>query len=730
MLTLFLAASGLASGQPTTQPRPGPPKKTLEQLVTESKREAILAPEVVTVAGKPPTSDEMASLKKAVELLEAAAKAASSGDFAKAAADAEEARRIREEILGFGNHWTLSASAAANTWSGVAKLAEGLRADFAKTEKDQPKAREYYESGKYAKAVELARAIVDTRAPLAGKDSPSLVEPLRTMGAALTELRVMQDADAALNRALTISSEALGKSHPTTALVLDRLGWLQLCQGKSSKAAETLERSLGILKRAVGETAETAEVMDNFGTAATMNGAPERGERLKVRSLVIRQVVVGLESKDVGVSLSNLAWLYNRSGRPEEVIPLRQRALAIFRARLGMEHPYTQVEMLNLAQAYVTNQKYAETAALLEGPVAQDRKHKGPVTLEMAGRSTRLGMVYLRAGRWSDGRKLLRRTMRLIRGMYKTGDARVAQEALRQLLTVYQGERMLKESAAGFELLRGWESSESREPAVVVRRDVDLASLYVDLGRVEEAKMLLEEVTESVRASPGANARDLMSTLSVLALANERTGNLDESERLWDEVLLLTERTVRGRTPPHAFALRGLGRVYARQKRFDQAVFTLEDARDILDNSPGADKADLIRMNWDHVECLAAMGKKADAVKLLDEALALARSQYNKTKQAYAQAMLAKTLVRLVAALDDPPDGHRREELKVEAIDALRHLDRCGALDAEDERALKELSGRAKTDQSVVDWARAIFKRQSPTTSRTKPKTRQRSGAD
>jgi tetratricopeptide (TPR) repeat protein len=692
--TFLLPAN--SHGQSTSQPAPGPPRKTLDQLLAESRREPIFKPDFITIQGSAASPDQVKAIEASDRLIGSAQEAALAGDFAKAAADTGEARRIREELLGPGHHSSVTASIMAATWSDVSKLADALRSDYAKTEKNQRDARVASDAGQYAEAVRLARGVVKTRTLLVGKDSPALVEPLRTVGASLTELRSWQDAEDVLQRALALSKTSFGETHPMTALVLDRLGWLQLGRGASGKALEHLESSLGVLRNTVGETIETAEVMDNLGTAVAVTGASERAERLKIRALVVRQIVAGEESKEAGISLSNLGWLYSRMGRTDDALSLRKRALAIFREKLGKKHPYTQVEMLNLAQSYSANQKYAETAELLEGPVEEDMQYKGRMTLEIVDRSTRLGMVYLRADQWEKGRKLLDRSMKLAKQMHEEGDVRSAKEALRHLLTVLQGERMLEESLAGFELLRKWDSAVKPEPKAALRRDVDLGSLYIGLGRPAEAKELLSQAVETARTLNGGEPREILAALSTLAVAYEKLSNLEEAEKAWEEVLRLTEKAVPGRTPSHAFALRNLGRIYSLLKRYDQAMFTFDDARKILDESPTADPADEVRFNWEYAECLAAQGKKADAIKHMDEAMVISKSLVEKSKLVHARALLAKTQVRYLQLLDDSAEGSRASALRAEAIDILRQLQQAKALDAEDQTALRELSKKGE----------------------------------
>jgi hypothetical protein len=71
---------------------------------------------------------------------------------------------------------------------------------------------------------------------------------------------------------------------------------------------------------------------------------PARAEPLYLKSLAIREKLLGAEHPDVATTLKNLAELYRASGRTDEAEPLYRRAVAIAEKVLGKEHPDT-VEM-------------------------------------------------------------------------------------------------------------------------------------------------------------------------------------------------------------------------------------------------------------------------------------------------------------------------------------------------------------------------------------------------
>lgn len=72
-----------------------------------------------------------------------------------------------------------------------------------------------------------------------------------------------------------------------------------------------------------------------------------QAEALYVRSLQIREKVLGPEHPQVATSLNNLAMLYRSLERYREAEPCFKRALAILEKRCGVEHPNTLACLAN-----------------------------------------------------------------------------------------------------------------------------------------------------------------------------------------------------------------------------------------------------------------------------------------------------------------------------------------------------------------------------------------------
>ncbi|NQY63541.1 MAG: tetratricopeptide repeat protein [Alteromonadaceae bacterium] len=70
-------------------------------------------------------------------------------------------------------------------------------------------------------------------------------------------------------------------------------------------------------------------------------GDYDRALPLYLRSLDIKEKVLGAEHPAVATSLNNLAGLYESTGDTDRALPLYQRSIDILEKVLGSEHPST-----------------------------------------------------------------------------------------------------------------------------------------------------------------------------------------------------------------------------------------------------------------------------------------------------------------------------------------------------------------------------------------------------
>lgn len=696
-LSLPVQAQTAASASPSTsQPTSRPTRRFLTMSHDAMLREAAVRPlmkvEYRSALGKPLTDAEQGNLKKADALMAASAAARRNADFKAAAVSAREAMDLYQRIFGMANFLTTTALVETTTMEQFASLSPAERNDLAEADRSQDAADAATKNGDYFAARAAARKSLEIRERILGKTHASVCDALRLLGNTQIELLSLEEAQQFLIRAFDIVEATHGKNHPKTALVLDRVGWLRIYQGKHEPAAIQLRRAAWILRNTMGECAETAESLDNLGTALTYLGEFDEAVNVKLRSLVIREALLGPDAKDTGVSLSNLAWLYARIGKPEEVIPLRKRALAIFHKTLGSDHHDSIVELGNLAQAYFTSQRNSEAAELYEQQIARDDRKSGPMEPGAVNRLMMLGSVYLTAGRHDDGERALKRALEKGIALYESGERSAAITELLRVALAYEYHRRLEDSLLIREQIRKWDEAQlTLATAETILRSSQLSNLYIDLGRAQEAKGIITKVVGEAKLLFGDGEPETIGPMIALAAAQEKLGELDEAAKTCDQVLRIIESKLNRESPTAVYPNLLLGRIRLRQNKRDLAKFALEEAREKFERSPRRDRLVEIDILRELAACNLGLGDKDQALLLFRKAVEMARD-LAKDGNPHRLAGLAATLKRFLdLSADASIDAKERGDMIAELRDALEKLRAAKALDAEEKKWLQDL---------------------------------------
>mmetsp|Transcript_86033 Transcript_86033/g.238331 ORF Transcript_86033/g.238331 Transcript_86033/m.238331 type:complete len:316 (-) Transcript_86033:190-1137(-) len=148
--------------------------------------------------------------------------------------------------------------------------------------------REAQPQGAPKRAVEYARFV--------------LSEICSSTGVAYNDVDRQEEALAALQRALTLRKETVGKSHPSVAECLNNLGALYFARGSLQKAAEHYEQALDLLVAAAEgrqEGAYVALTLYNIGVCRSGLGQMEASVTALKRALRIAEQALGSDHRQV-----------------------------------------------------------------------------------------------------------------------------------------------------------------------------------------------------------------------------------------------------------------------------------------------------------------------------------------------------------------------------------------------------------------------------------------------
>jgi tetratricopeptide (TPR) repeat protein len=599
------------------------------------------------------------------------------GKFSEANEKYQSALTAFSAVLGAAQYLAVTALMAADSMSAYAAASKDDRDDLAESDRQEAEGQAAMKAGKFVETRGHAEKALEIRERILGKNHHELIEPLRLLGNSQTELHKLGAARDALQRGVTIAEQSFGRMHPRTAEVLDRQGWQRLYEREYLESAKAFRRAAYILRSTVGETALTAETLDNFGTALAYSEDKAEALRIKLRGLVIREKLLGPEAADTGVSLSNLAWLYQRIGLTKEVLPLRERALAIFEKAHGNEHRDTKIEMANMAQVYMNAGRIGDAAKLYEKLVAMDESDTtGRGRLDVVGHLVMLGTAYLEADRFEDGETTMARARAAADRVYQSGETGVAISEMNKMSVVFQSRRMLDAASDVSEQVRSWDktfgatSNEAR-----ARREVQYGRLLIKAGKAKEARRVLEEAVRFAKEAFGAQSKEVADPTLAMAEALEADGRLDEASGACGEALRLAEQFAGEDSQLAAYGMELMGRIRMGQGNLDLAAFAFEEGRHKYESAPRFDLAQFLSLQREFGICMIRQGRKEEGLKSLRDALDRARA-VQRGSEGFRQSLLASSIKQLLDGMElaGGDETAEREKLTSELRERLTWL--------------------------------------------------------
>lgn len=232
----------------------------------------------------------------------------------------------------------------------------------------------YGSQGRDAEAEPMFKRSITILEKSVGPDSPEIAATLNNLAALYQRQERYADAEPLFRRALAVRERSLGAGHPDLGQSLNNLATLYEKLGRQADSEPLFKRALAIYEKGAGpEHPAVATLLNNLGQTTKVRGRHAEAEPLIRRSLTIREKVLGREHPDVARSLNNLADLCERQGRYAEAGPLFERALAIRTSAVGPDHPDTTISINNLASFYQAAGRPAEALPLVQRLVASGR---------------------------------------------------------------------------------------------------------------------------------------------------------------------------------------------------------------------------------------------------------------------------------------------------------------------------------------------------------------------
>jgi tetratricopeptide (TPR) repeat protein len=260
----------------------------------------------------------------------------------------------------------------------------------------------------------LEQAVALAEPPPVGPRHPRLAQALRDLGRVLRQRGRYDEADATLQRALTMQEQLLGPDHGDVSPTLTIMGESCLDQGN-------FRRAKGLLKRAVA-IAEVHVVPDRYpdklcGALHLLCGVYkklkdyEMAQPIAERVLALYEQFLGPHHPNTGAALDNVAECLESQGKLSEAQPLYERSLAIFESVYGPNHPGVATALTNLGDLHRRLGDYRRAKGMFERALAIFEQVYGPQHLDVASTVNHLAGCYRHARDLPQAKTLLERAL-------------------------------------------------------------------------------------------------------------------------------------------------------------------------------------------------------------------------------------------------------------------------------------------------------------------------------
>ncbi len=212
-----------------------------------------------------------------------------------------------------------------------------------------------------------------------GKDAPELGQVLTWLGSTLWDLGDHAGARAAYQRDLQLTEAAYGKDHPQVADIVNNLATLDEDDGKYDDARAGFEQALAIKERGYGpDNPALASSLDNLATVLLLQGHADQGAPYIDRALAIVTKAYGPDHPLVARTMMMRAELQVALGQTAAAKQALERALAIQTAAMGDDNPEIASTLSVLAKVLDQRGDTAGAIAQLERGLRIIAKTFGP----------------------------------------------------------------------------------------------------------------------------------------------------------------------------------------------------------------------------------------------------------------------------------------------------------------------------------------------------------------
>jgi len=282
----------------------------------------------------------------------------------------------------------------------------------------------------------LQQAVALAEPPPVGPVHPRLALALQDLGRVLQKRGRYDEADATLQRALTMQEQMLGPNHDDVSLTLTGMGESCSAQGNYRRAKKVLIRAVAIAElHVVPDKCPVTFLSALHNLCGVYIHLEEygRAQPIAERQLALQEQFKGPDHPQVGVALTNVAMCLHGQGKLSEALSMFERALAITERVHGPNHTEMATALVNMGDLYL-KQGDRRAQGVMERALAIYERALGPHHLKVAATLGHLAYCCHAAGDLAQAKTLLERALAIYEPLGRTHPR--AATVLRNLATL------------------------------------------------------------------------------------------------------------------------------------------------------------------------------------------------------------------------------------------------------------------------------------------------------
>lgn len=250
--------------------------------------------------------------------------------------------------------------------------------------------------GKTEGRLERLEKALNLTAQKYGKSHPEVATILNNLGNAYHALGRIQEALDYREQAFAIWQKAYGEQHPKVAIAFNNLGESYYELNEIKLAVQCFGAALTIFRKCYGEQHHFVGLSYlNFGMiwCAELNDF-QKGIQYYAQALAIFSAQYEECRPHIASCFSNLGETYRALGMREQAISYHKRALSIWFQIFGEYHPRVTRSLIDLGKVYASSGDHREAIQLFEQALAVQNKVYGGQHIEIAETLHSLGVTY------------------------------------------------------------------------------------------------------------------------------------------------------------------------------------------------------------------------------------------------------------------------------------------------------------------------------------------------